>query len=351
MGQASKQIPDREFTLVAEGTESPAGAVSALPDAADRDPRVSRFIDYLRAERDASDHTLGGYLRDLRQFCAEVWPDRSPPFDWAAADRFAARRFLVGFQKAGMQPTTTARKLASLRSFYRFLQREDIVSANPFSGLRPPKRAGRLPDVLSVDEVSRLLEAPMQRLKKEEAAANAPLDATRRYAGRRDKALLEVLYSTGARVSEVAALTGGDVDFVSGTVKVRGKGKKERLCLLGRPAALALRAAREEADAVWGRAASGRAAPLFYNLRGGPISVRSVERSMKKHLADAGLDAGFSPHALRHSFATHMLDAGADLRSVQELLGHASLSTTQIYTHVTVERMKAVYREAHPRAS
>jgi integrase/recombinase XerC len=287
------------------------------------------------------------YLLDIRQFTGFLWPDGKPPFRWEAVDRFDARKFLVSFQKAGCKPTTTARKLASLRSFFKFLQREETLEANPFSGLRPPKRPQKLPDILSVAEVTRLLEAPARRFAEQAGES----DALSEYLALRDTAILELLYSTGARVNEAVSLTGKDIDYLSGVVKVKGKGKKERLCPLGRPAATAIRAAVSAADRVWPAAGAAKASrSLFLNRHGGPLSARSVERLMKKHLAAANLDSGFSPHALRHSFATHMLDAGADLRSVQELLGHASLSTTQIYTHVTVERMKAVYRDAHPRA-
>ncbi len=321
-----------------------------------RDPHVKRFVDYLTTEKNASVHTVSGYLADLGQFVGVVWPDAKPPFDWAAADSFAARKFLVGFQKAGRQATTTARKLASVRSFYRYLQREEILTQNPFAGLRPPKRAGRLPHVLSVAEVARLLDAPL-RLYAERAAGeprrgrrDAENAAMAAYAAQRDAAMLETLYSTGARISEATGLRERDVDLLAGTVKVRGKGKKERLCPLGGPAARALRTTMEKGRTLWAAPARAGDRPVFLSLQGGALTPRSIERSLKKYLARAGLDGHMTPHALRHSFATHMLDAGADMRSVQELLGHSSLSTTQIYTHVSVESIKRVYDEAHPRA-
>ena len=317
------------------------------------DPCVERFICYLRAERDASPHTISGYLLDIRQFAEHVWGvDSHPPYTWKRADRYAARKFLVGFQRAEMAPATTGRKVSSLRSFFRFLVREDCVSVNPFSGLLVPKRGRKLPRVLSVNEVGRLLQAPEEQLRKELKTARKPGDqAWAEYACARDTAILELLYSTGMRVGELASLDDGQVDYLSGVVKVRGKGKKERLCPFGRPAHRALRAAVERRDLF--RAAPGKkggAPALFLNRQGGRLTTRSVERLLKKYLASAGLHEGVSPHTLRHSFATHMLDAGADLRSVQELLGHASLSTTQIYTHVSVERLKEVYEQAHPRA-
>jgi len=314
------------------------------------DPVVTGFVNYLEVERNASRHTISAYLQDISQFIEYV---RDPskkdvPVDWTGIDRFQARGFLMEFQRCGSSPATTGRKLASLRSFFKFMERESQISVNPFSGLHAPKKARNLPDVLSVDEVDRLLAAPEQIFGRM-CDKGKPLDVLKAYFYLRDQALLEVLYSTGARVSEVAGMTEKDLDLLSGFVTVRGKGKKERLCALGVPAGRVLRKTLASAEMIWG---SGRkaATPLFRNKRGEPITSRSIERMMKKYLAEAGLSHEFSPHALRHSFATHLLDAGADLRSVQELLGHASLSTTQIYTHVTIERLKKVYQSAHPHA-
>jgi integrase/recombinase XerC len=267
-------------------------------------------------------------------------------------DRFAARRFLVESQKNGQAATTTSRKLSSLRAFYKFLEREGLLPANPFTGLKAPKRARTLPHFLSVGEVTRLLEMPAKLWAEGERPNGARERRMAEYIARRDTAILETLYSTGGRVSEVAGLQQHAVDMLSGVVVVRGKGKKERLCALGRPSLKALRAALDLRNALWpeleGRTRGDR--PVFVNARGGRLTSRSIERLLKKYLMAANLNPDLSPHALRHSFATHLLEAGADLRSVQELLGHASLSTTQIYTHVTVETMKKAYREAHPRA-
>lgn len=303
-----------------------------------------RFQQYLLSERNASPHTLSGYLGDLSQFAASAWPGAHPPFDWNRADRMTARTFAAGFLKNGYEPTTTRRKLASLRTFYRFLERDGIVARNPFAGLRGPRLPRRLPTMLPREAVERLLNAPLDAL----SAAQSP-GLTACYAARRDTAILELLYSTGARVGEVAILRRQDVDLRQSVVRVLGKGRKERLCALGRPALQALENCLDLADQLWPSAA-GLDAPLFQNLRGGMLSARSIERHFKRWLIQADLPADLSPHALRHSFATHLLDAGADLRSVQELLGHASLSTTQIYTHVSVERLKTAYRQAHPRA-
>ncbi len=307
---------------------------------------------YLEGEKNASEHTRVNYLMDIRQFAGLTWGDDIKlPVSWASADRFAARRFAVSFQKMESAPATTARKISSLRSFYRYLLREELVPVNPFSGLQIPRRERRLPDVLSVDQVGRLLDAPM-KLKDDGGGDGRRGDANwRYYAVVRDRAILEVLYSTGMRVSELIGMDESQADLVSGLVKARGKGKKERLCPLGRPAVRALREALDARETLYfGEGRSYRRGAPFLNKHGGRITVRSVERIMKKYLAEAGLRADVSPHALRHSFATHLLDAGADLRCVQELLGHASLSTTQIYTHISVERLKEVYEQAHPRA-
>ena len=313
------------------------------------DPSVDEFFLYLEHERNASRHTCLNYAIDLRQFAEMAWGgDAKPPYRWSEVDRFGARRFLAGLQKGGRSQATIGRKLSALRSFYRFLEREDRVEQNPFGSVRAPKRPRKLPPVLSVAEVVRLLEAPTRGLREAVAGADR-LDAFARYAAVRDRAILEVMYSTGARVSEVAGMIEGRLDLLSGMVTVRGKGKKERMCPLGRPACLALRVLLDANTARWG-GGSRYARPVFRSAGGHAITTRSIERQLKRYLAAAGLQSRVTPHALRHSFATHLLDAGADLRSVQELLGHASLSTTQIYTHVSVERMKKVYDEAHPRA-
>ena len=314
-----------------------------------QDAAVAGFLRYLEVERNASAHTTAGYLQDIGQFVAFVWEEAKPPFAWQEVDRFHGRRFLMLFQKASAAPATTARKLASLRSFFRYLERESIVATNPFGGLRAPKQPRTLPDVLSVAEINRLLEAPKVRYAREQESgtSSARTAGFQQYAMLRDTAILEVLYSTGARVGEAAGMCLQDLDLVGGVILVRGKGKKERMCPLGGPATRAVRATLAAADTLFGNM---RNPPLFRNKHGGALTARSMERLMKQALIDASISASYSPHALRHSFATHMLDAGADMRCVQELLGHASLSTTQIYTHVSVERLRQVYADAHPRA-
>lgn len=315
------------------------------------DPRLTRFVQYLTSERNASAHTVSSYLLDLQQFVTFAWgPDSTPPYRWEELDRFAARGFLVESQKSGLAPATTARRLSSLRTFYKFLEREECVEVNPFAGLRAPRKTRDLPGILSVEETGRLLESPLRGWKARVKQRGHPGPAAE-YAALRDAAILEMLYSTGARVHEIAQLTDGDVDYLGGCVRVRGKGRKERLCPFGRPAALSLRTATAKRDELWPITDSTRRQrPLFPNLQGGAMSPRSIERMMKRCLQESGLSDKFSPHTLRHTFATHMLDAGADLRSVQELLGHVSLSTTQIYTHVSVERLRKVYENSHPHA-
>lgn len=317
------------------------------------DPAAAHFRRYLEVERNASMHTVAGYMTDIGQFASITWGGEArAPFEWREADRFAARKFLVAFQKMGFDATTVGRKLSALRSFFKFLVREEYAVENPFSGLPLPKRGKYLPKVLSESEMERLLGAPEAEL---EQTLKRETDQARRnwleYAALRDKAILEVLYSSGMRIGELVGLTQDRLDLLSGVVKVRGKGKKERLCPLGKPAVKALSDALEGRNKICagpGIKPAGR--PLFMNKSGGPITARSIERIMKRYLVIAGLDPEISPHAMRHSFATHMLNRGADLRSVQELLGHASLSTTQIYAHVTVEKLKQIYNAAHPRA-
>ncbi len=341
---------DDSVTLHARAADAPDTA--ALPVRTDvaADPHVARFLAHLAAERNVSAHTVSGYLQDIGQFAAFLQPDPSHArCAWTAADRARARQFLVAFHREGCAPATTRRKLAALRTFYRYLIREGAAARNPFAGLRGPRLARTLPVVLNERHVEALLAAPGRELEALQAAPGGGLAPDAAYARLRDAALLETLYSTGARVAEAAGLRLDRIELDSGVARVLGKGRKERLCVLGRPAAAALRRALEAADRLWPGAAA-RDGVLFRNLQGGPLTPRSIERNLKHWLAAAGLPGTITPHKLRHSFATHLLNAGADLRSVQELLGHASLSTTQIYTHVSIERLKEVYRRAHPRA-
>jgi|SRR5574344_161717 integrase/recombinase XerC len=302
---------------------------------AERDLQVVRFARHLLAERNASAHTSDGYLIDIAQFVSCTWgPAAEAPYAWREADENAARSYLTAFAESGASPTTVRRKLAALRSFYRYLQREGVAVDNPFSMLRGPRKGKTLPKVLSVGDVTRFLERPLRDLEAKTIDRATYL---------RDTAVFETLYSTGCRVSEVVSLRWKDVDFGRGSAIVTGKGSKDRLVILGPKALAALTALRDftmasESDYVF--PGEGRR----------PLTSRLVERRMKRYLGEAELPTDLTPHKLRHSFATHLLDAGADLRSVQEMLGHSSLSTTQVYTHVSVERLKEAFFQSHPRA-
>lgn len=313
--------------------ESPIGAAV--------DPRVHAFETYLLAERNVSENTRAGYLLDLGQFASSTWGAATPPpYPWESITDVQARAFLVSFAKASAAPTTVRRKLASLRAFFRFLLRTGAIRVNPFAALHGPRRAKTLPVTIDVDGVNRFLARPAKDF------ADGVLGE---YACLRDTAIFEFLYSTGCRISEATALVWGAIDFARGGAVVRGKGNKERLVILGGPALRALQALRRKVAAA-DPVRADDTADVFLSDRMERISPRFVQRRMKRYLAEAGLPADLSPHKLRHSFATHMLDGGADLRSVQEMLGHASLSTTQIYTHVSAERLKDCFTLTHPRA-
>jgi len=307
-------------------------AKPALSVAATCWPEIERFLRHLEAERAASPLTIKSYREDLLQ--AEEFLRSAGCQRPAEATSPILRRYAGGLHAAGYAPSTVARKLASLRSFYAFGQREGWVRANPAKPLRSPRRARKLPKFLTGEEIGRLLAAP-----RPEATG-----------GLRDRAILELMYSAGVRVRELVNLDDGDLDLANGTVRVRGKGRRERMGIVGSHARRALRAwlPKRPAAPPAGRAKAGR--PLFTNKLGGRLSVRGVARLLDKHLAAAGMAGRASPHTLRHSFATHLLDAGADIRSVQELLGHRSLVTTQIYTHVTTRRLLEAFEKAHPRA-
>jgi integrase/recombinase XerC len=296
-------------------------------------PQIGTFLQYLRVERGASPHTIKSYREDLTAL-AEYLADadgRTPsPGSITMAE---LRGFVSALHEAGYAKSSIARRLASVRSFLRFGQREGWSKANPAKALRNPRKSHKLPHYLSTDDVGKLLAAPQG-----EAAMAI-----------RDRAILETLYSAGMRVSELVGLCDGDLDFSTGIVRIRGKGKRERLGSLGSYATRALRrwlAVRTLSP----REKPGREAPVFTNKFGTRLTTRSVARMLEKYLKLTSLDLRTSPHTLRHSFATHLLDRGADIRSVQELLGHKSLVTTQIYTHVSTANLRAAYEKAHPRA-
>lgn len=296
--------------------------------------KLARFLQHLRVERGASPHTLKSYREDLETFVEYFSEEDGSYPDPAALSSVDLRGYLSALHEAGYAKTSIARKLASLRSFYRFGQREGWVENNPAKALRNPRKARKLPHFLSTGEIGKLLATP---------PADVPM-------GLRDRAILETLYSAGLRVSELVGLNDGDIDFEQGIVRVRGKGRKERLSPLGSYAIRALRR-WHRARQLSSKEPQGRDAPVFVNRFGTRLTSRSVGRMLEKHLRESGLDGRTSPHTLRHSFATHLLDRGADIRSVQELLGHKSLETTQIYTHVSTSNLRAAYEKAHPRAN
>jgi integrase/recombinase XerC len=318
-------------------------------------PLTRRFLEYLKGERNFSVHTVRSYAADLAQYAqylaAAMTPD-APATDLAADELPPAetlepgaltrailaatpvdiRGFLAMMRNSGYSKATIARKLAALRSFYKFLVRAGQIDASPVSVIRTPRQDRRLPTCLDLAQIEALLEAP----------------DTSTALGARDRAILETIYSAGLRIGELVSLNVEDLDEFSEALRIRGKGKKERLVPLGSKAVEAIDAYLKLRAATFGAEARG---PLFVNKFGGRITDRSIRRKLDKYLLEAGIDRHISPHVLRHSFATHMLNAGADLRSVQEMLGHESLSTTQIYTHLTTRRLKKVYDAAHPLAS
>jgi integrase/recombinase XerC len=303
--------------------------------------QIGVFISYLRDQKGYSKHTLRNYLIDLTQFSEflvkrEALPqdDQKLDLDMDAIDALVIREYL-GSLFGRFERSTIARKLSAVRSFFIFLEKKGMVRANPAGDVATPKLEKYIPVYLPVDDVFRLLERPDRK---------KPL-------GLRDLAILEVLYSCGIRVSELEALDISGVDFEGRLVTVIGKGNRERIVPIGR---IALKAVRDYLEATRGlRKGDGydsRDAPLFINFRGGRLSGRSIGRIIKRYATESGLNPEISPHSMRHTFATHLLDGGADLRAVQELLGHASLSTTQKYTHVSLDRLMEVYDKAHPRS-
>lgn len=293
---------------------------------------IDKFINYLKIEKNASEHTIVNYSIDLRDFAAFSGGAGSSRGETSveSVNYLFLRKYLARMKEKNYSKRTVARKLAVLRSFFKFLYREGYIKTNPSSGIYTPKLDKKLPIFLDTNEVSRLIEAPDEK------------DLT----GLRDRAVMETLYSTGMRVSELTHMSLNDVDFIGGVVKVFGKGKKERLAPIGDKALRSIRAYLGKR----GPAGLTDKKAVFLNKGGGRLTDRSVRRIIEKYIKRVSTREGVSPHTLRHSFATHLLDRGADLRSVQELLGHMNLSTTQIYTHVTTERLKEVYDKAHPRA-
>ena len=300
---------------------------------------IDKFRDHLKVERNASAHTLRSYSADLEQFHGYLKEKKMAQGNGGEVaaekiDHLAIRAFLSSLYR-DHKKSSLGRKLASLRSFLKYLVQEGYLRRNPAEIVATPRQEKPLPNFMPVDEAFALMETPNPSL----------------IWGARDKAILETLYSTGMRVSELVGLGEGDLDSSLGIVRVFGKGGKERIVPIGEKALEALRVYLEKRGEAAPKAGEkGRKAPIFINTRGGRLTSRSVARILQKHLVRGGIWRKISPHALRHSFATHLLDAGADLRAIQELLGHASLSTTQRYTHVSVDKLMEVYDRAHPRA-
>lgn len=334
-------------------------------------PIIAGFTSYLMDERHFSHYTARCYGADLRQYidflCEEHNVEVKDALEQQAFDKIAQagngdvmgtilpdsitkfivagtpdsiRGFLSHLGNKDYSAATMARKIATLRSFYKWMHRRGFSKTNPMTAIRTPRQAKRLPKAITVEQIEKLLSTPSEK------------DVL----GLRDRAMLETLYSTGIRVSELVGLNFDDQDETGEAMRVRGKGKKERMVPLGTHALAAVKRyvlmvqSDPRCAAWWREDGSNRPKPLFVNKHGKRLSSRSVRRKLDKYLIQSGLDPEISPHTLRHSFATHLLENGADLRSVQELLGHQSLSTTQIYTHLTAQRMQAAYNQAHPRA-
>jgi integrase/recombinase XerC len=301
------------------------------------DELIGKYIGYLREERNASAHTLRNYLSDLKQFQqflrkSELCVGENGGIDQRQVDIHVARAYLASINRQ-RKKSSVGRKLAALKGFFKYLLATGEVASDPLSLLQTPKQDKSLPSFLSVDDVFQLLGG---------ITIKGALDI-------RDRAMLEVFYSTGIRVSELVGLNWGDVDFQLGIVRVLGKGSKERIVPIGAVAMEALQDYSLEHRSKWNSPCKGEN-PVFLSRHGKRMSTRSVARRLEKHLKACGIAVSISPHGLRHTFATHLLNSGADLRVIQEMLGHTSLSTTQRYTHVNLDQLTAVYDKAHPRA-
>lgn len=290
-------------------------------------PEAEAFLRHLETQKAASPHTVRAYRSDLAQLSAYLAKEGAGAI--AAADAFALRGFLLAMKSRGLSKRSMGRKIAAIRSLFRFLARRDLAKGNPAAGLRLPRAGRHLPSCLTEAEATALVEAP-------EGGS---------YRDARDRAILETLYGGGLRSEELASLRIAQWNRGEGTARVRGKGNKERIVPLGRSAARAI-----AAMLALRKGPTGPGDPLFAGETGRPLATRTLRRIIRKYLLAAGVSRRASVHTLRHSFATHLLDRGADLRTVQELLGHASLSTTQNYTHLSAARLRDAYRKAHPRA-
>lgn len=314
------------------------------------DQWVNDFIHYMQAERNASDRTIISYCCDIRQ-CALICLKADTLVvnaDWKSLSIYDARDYSAALLQDNESKASIQRKLSAMRTFFRFLIRENYVTGNPFASINPLHRRRPLPKYMTQSEVLRLLEAPKQYWDESHLLGLTKDEFSAHFSAARDAAILEVIYSGGLRISEAMGLNFGDIDMISGVMKIRGKGRKERLAALGQPAIIAIRSYRKFRRNISRDEHNGAA--VFLNQRGMRLTSRSFERNFKLYLQKADLSPDMTPHKLRHSFATHLLDAGCDLRSVQAMLGHENLSTTQIYTHISTERLKAIYMQAHPHA-
>jgi integrase/recombinase XerC len=312
--------------------------VSASPPA--ESAEVADFLTHLEKERNVSPHTLGAYRRDLSEFVEYLGTYYGAgDWSWQGVDRLAIRGFLAHLTRRKLSKRSIARALSAVRSFYSFMHRTELVESNPARGIGSPRLGRHLPGYLDRSQIDLLFQSA--ELKAQEG----------RFTDVRNRAILELFYSTGMRLSELRGINRSDIDLLSQQVKVRGKGRKERIIPVGDHAQLALRnyeAKRD--DLIRNSLPKADRTAFFLSARGRRMSATAIQSAVGGFLDSIDEDAGLSTHSLRHTFATHLLDAGADLRAVQELLGHASISTTQIYTHTSVERLKKVYEKAHPRA-
>ena len=287
---------------------------------------IDKYLDYLRLEKNYSPHTITNYAVDLRDFYDYLVENNKKGIDINNIDYFILRKFLSLLVAKSLNKRSISRKISTLKSFFKFLLREGNIKSNPAASLIYPKIDKKLPVFLTEEQVVKILDA---------------VDKRDLYS-LRDKAILEFLYSTGARVSEVTNLKIDDIDFIGGIAKVKGKGRKERLLPLGEPALCALKGYLDKRNDI--------CPYLFINRRRTRLSERGLRNIINKYITKVSIKFNVTPHTFRHSFATHLLNRGADLRSVQELLGHTSISTTQVYTHLTIDSLKKIYNKAHPRA-
>ena len=309
-----------------------------------RDDRIEDFLQHLTTERSASPYTVRNYRQTLMEFFRWHREERSAAPTWTTLQRDDFRAYLRFLGRGKLSRAAIHLRFSALRSFYKFLIRRGHAVSSPIKEISLPKTEKRLPQFITAQQMLDLLRAPLNELAARQASTKRKFDASAYY---RDAAIIETIYSCGLRISELCGLRAGDIDWNEQLVRVMGKGKKERQVPIGTPALEAIRL-------YWKKRpySPPPTAPVFvaYAKKISPVQPRPVQLRLKRYLQLAGLDPALTPHKLRHSYATHLLDAGADLRSVQELLGHAHLVTTQVYTHVTTERLKKAYDAAHPRA-